>query len=68
MEDKMNKELLLPDTLASQMQKRLMQLQTTLQKLKESQKEMPQGHLRVAQKGDKRPWFYHYTSPRLSMP
>ena len=24
---------------------------------------MPQGHLRVAQKGDKRPWFYHYTSP-----
>ena len=38
----MNKELLLPDTLASQMQKRLMQLQMALQKLKESQKEIQQ--------------------------
>ena len=59
----MNKELLLPDTLATQMQKRLVQLETTLGKLNESQKSMPKGHLRIAQKGTKRPWFYHYTSP-----
>ena len=59
----MNNELLLPDTLATQMQKRLLQLQATLRKIRETQKGMPQGHLRVAQKGNKRPWFYHYTSP-----
>ncbi len=59
----MNNELLLPDTLAVQMQKRLAQLQAALQKIREMQKKMPQGHLRVAQKGTKRPWFYHYTSP-----
>ena len=59
----MNNELLLPDTLATQIQKRLLQLQATLRKIRETQKGMPQGHLRVAQKGNKRPWFYHYTSP-----
>ena len=59
----MNNELLLPDTLATQMQKRMVQLQTTIQKIRGAQKEMPKGHLRVAQKGNKRPWFYHYTSP-----
>ena len=59
----MNNELLLPDTLATQMQKRMVQLQTTIQKIRGVQKEMPKGHLRVAQKGNKRPWFYHYTSP-----
>ena len=59
----MNNELLLPDTLAVQMQKRLVQLQATLQKIRETQKQMPQGHLRVAQKGTKRPWFYLYTKP-----
>lgn len=59
----MNKELLLPDTISSQMEKRLIQLQITLEKLKMSQKDLPQGHLRIAQKGTKRPWFYHYTSP-----
>ena len=59
----MNTELLLPDTISSQIEKRLSQLQITLQKLKEAQKELPQGHLRIAQKGTKRPWFYHYTSP-----
>ena len=59
----MNNELLLPDTLAVQMQKSLVQLQATLQKIKETQKQMPQGHLRVAQKGTKRPWFYLYTRP-----
>ena len=59
----MNKEFLLPDTLTAQMQKRLVQLETTMDKLKESQKNMPAGHLRIAQKGSKRPWFYHYTSP-----
>ncbi|MBO4638908.1 MAG: hypothetical protein J5710_04065 [Treponema sp.] len=58
----MNEELLLPDTVAAQMQKRLVQLETTLGKLKEIQKNMPKGHLRIAQKGTKRPWFYHYTS------
>ena len=63
MEDKMNKELLLPDTLTTQIEKRLAELENTLNNLKESQKEMPHGHLRIAQKGDKRPWFYHYTSP-----
>lgn len=59
----MNTELLLPDTISSQIEKRLSQLQITLQKLKEAQKGLPQGHLRIAQKGTKRPWFYHYTSP-----
>ena len=59
----MNKELLLPDRLTTQIEKRLAELENTLNKLKEVQKEMPQGHLRIAQKGDKRPWFYHYTSP-----
>lgn len=59
----MNKELLLPDTLTTQIEKRLAELENTLNNLKESQKKMPQGHLRVAQKGDKRPWFYHYNSP-----
>lgn len=59
----MNQEILLPDTLTTQIQKRLVQLETTLDKLKESQKGMPKGHLRIAQKGSKRPWFYHYTSP-----
>ena len=57
----MNKELLLPDTLTTQIEKRLAELEKTQNKLKESQKEMPHGHLRIAQKGDKRPWFYHYT-------
>ena len=45
----MNKEFLLPDTLTAQMQKRLVQLETTMDKLKESQKNMPAGHLRIAQ-------------------
>lgn len=57
----MNKELLLPDTLTTQIEKRLTDLENTLNNLKESQKEMPHGHLRIAQKGDKRPCFYHYT-------
>jgi len=60
----MDTELLLPDTISPQIQERLGQLKLTLKRLKEMQKDMPEGHLRIAQKGSKRPLFYHYTSPK----
>ena len=59
----MNIELIPPDTLGQQLQEKLQQLKNTLTYLKKYEKNQPAGHLRVAQKGDKRPQFYHYTSP-----
>lgn len=55
-------ELIPPDTLAPQLQNWLAQLNAALAQLKKTPKNTPPGHLRVAQKGGKGPYFYHYTS------
>ena len=55
-------ELIPPDTMQLQLQKKLLKLKETLSYLKKCEKNLPEGHLRVAQKGNKRPQFYHYTS------
>ncbi len=55
-------ELIPPDTLAPQLQNWLSQLNAALAQLKKAPKNTPSGHLRVAQKGGKGPYFYHYTS------
>ncbi len=60
----MNNELIPPDTLAPQLQNWLSQLNATLAHLKKAPKNSPPGHLRIAQKGGKGPYFYHYTSPK----
>ena len=57
-------ELIPPDTLAPQLLGWLTQLNAALVQLKKAPKNTPPGHLRVAQKGGKRPYFYHYTSPQ----
>ena len=59
----MKMELIPPDTLEVQLQEKLQQLKNTLTYLKKCEKNQPKGHLRVAQKADKRPQYYHYTSP-----
>ena len=56
-------ELIPPDQLAPLLQKRLLQLNEALTQLKKTQKNQPAGHLRIAQKGTNRNYFYHYTSP-----
>ena len=56
-------ELIPPDTLGQQLHEKLQQLKNTLAYLKKAERNHPDGHLRVAQKGDKRPQYYHYTSP-----
>lgn len=56
-------ELIPPDQLDPLLQKRLLQLNAALSQLKKSQNNQPAGHLRIAQKGVKRYYFYHYTSP-----
>lgn len=56
-------ELISPDQLAPLLQKRLLQLNEALTQLKKTQKKQPAGHLRIAQKGTNRNYFYHYTSP-----
>ena len=56
-------ELIPPDQLTSLLQKRLLQLNEALAQLKKTQKNQPTGHLRIAQKGTNRNYFYHYTSP-----
>lgn len=56
-------ELIPPDQLAPLLQKRLLQLNEALAQLKKTQKNQPAGHLRIAQKGTNRNYFYHYTSP-----
>lgn len=57
-------ELIPPDTLAPQLLGWLTQLNAALVQLKKAPKNTPPGHLRVAQKGGKGPYFYHYTSPQ----
>ena len=59
----MIKELLPPNTLTPALQEKLSQLNAALLQLKKSQKNQPPGHLRIAQKGANRNYFYHYTSP-----
>ena len=56
-------ELIPPEQLAPQLQKRLLQLNEALAQLKKTEKNQPPGHLRIAQKGINRNYFYHYTSP-----
>lgn len=55
-------ELIPPDTLTPALQKKLAQLNAALIQLKKLQKKQPPGHLRIAQKGGNRNYFYHYTS------
>jgi hypothetical protein len=55
-------ELIPPDTLTPALQKKLAQLNAALIQLKKLQKNQPPGHLRIAQKGGNRNYFYHYTS------
>ncbi|MCR5252803.1 MAG: hypothetical protein K6C98_03695 [Treponema sp.] len=59
----MNIELIPPDILYQQLREKLQQLKNALTYLLKQEKNQPEGHLRVAQKGDKRPQYYHYTSP-----
>lgn len=59
----MNLELIPPDTLSQELQKKLQKLKEALTQLKKTENDFPEGHLRVAQKGIKRPQYYHYTSP-----
>ena len=56
-------ELIPPDQLVPLLHKRLLQLNEALAQLKKTQKNQPAGHLRIAQKGPNRNYFYHYTSP-----
>ena len=56
-------ELIPPDRLVPLLHKRLLQLNEALAQLKKTQKNQPAGHLRIAQKGGSRNYFYHYTSP-----
>lgn len=59
----MKNELISPDTTTLQLQQRLLQLKEALEELTKRKKELPKGHLRVAQKGSARPQFYQYKSP-----
>ena len=59
----MNLELIPPDTLSQELQKKLQKLKEALTQLKKNENNFPEGHLRVEQKGIKRPQYYHYTSP-----
>lgn len=59
----MKNELISPDTTNLQLQQRLLQLKEALEELTKRKKELPKGHLRVAQKGSARPQFYQYKSP-----
>ena len=59
----MIKELLPPNNLTQQLEEKLKQLKSAQAQLTKSQKNQPEGHLRIAQKGSGRPLFYHYTSP-----
>lgn len=59
----MKMELLPPNTTASQIQQRLLQLKEALLELTKNQKNQQMGHLRVSQRGSARPQYYHYTTP-----
>ena len=58
----MIKELLPPDNLTQQLEEKLKKHKSALLQLTKSQKNQPEGHLRIAQKSSG-PHFYHYTSP-----
>ena len=65
----MQKELLPPNTIKEQMECWLAQLSIALnqkQKQVNQNKEIPQGHLRIAQlsKKTQKPQYYHYTNPK----
>ena len=61
----MNYELLPPDTLTQMMKKRKEELIIALKSIIKSQKNIPQGHLRIARdKSSRRAQFYHITSPK----
>lgn len=65
----MQKELLPPNTIKEQMECWLAQLTIALnqkQKQLNQNKEIPQGHLRIAQLSQKtqKPQYYHYTNPK----
>ena len=51
----MKMELLPPNTTASQIQQRLLQLKEALLELTKNQKNQQMGHLRVSQRGSARP-------------
>ena len=60
----MKTELLSPDTLTQQLIARRLELENLLNLKLKSQKNLPQGHLRIEQKkGVRAPQFYHVTSP-----
>lgn len=59
----MKMELIAPDTLTLQLQQKLLILKETLAQLILDRKNQPKGHLRVAQKNNGRPQYYHYTTP-----
>ena len=59
----MKMEVIPPNTIIPHLQKRLKQLKEALAELEQAKKNQPRGHLRVAQKSDSRPQYYHYTSP-----
>ncbi len=59
----MAKELLSPDFTIEYLQKRLVDLQEALEKKRKGLKELPEGHLRIAQTSNK-PQYYHYIEPK----
>ena len=60
----MKTELLPPDTLTQQLKTRRLELLNLLNLKMKSQKNLPQGHLRIEQKkGARAPQFYHFTNP-----
>ena len=60
----MKTELLPPDTLTAHLKSRRIELLNLLNLKLKTQKNLPQGHLRIEQKkGVRAPQFYHFTSP-----
>lgn len=59
----MEKELLKPQDISSQLQERLKKLQEILAAKTKSQVKKPKGHLRIAQRNGQSQ-FYHYTDPK----
>ena len=61
----MNYELLPPDLLTQMMKKRKEELIFALKSIIKSQKNIPQGHLRIARdKSSRKAQFYHITNPK----
>ena len=60
----MNYELLPPDTLTEHLKDHRLELLNLLNLKMKSQKNLPQGHLRIEQKkGARAPQYYHFTNP-----